>query len=228
MNKYKKIIVWGAKQDTGHTHAFIHGAIVRAAQSMGIETYWLDNRDNVSEEFFNDAIVVTEQWLVFQNGYSNNMPLNKTACYLVHYLGNLGNVEGNPGTEMYLGKVGKLIDFRFNAEHGWGINGSPDKNYNYKFEPSKYDAFNDVSFYEKGDSYDNFYSIWATDLLPEEIDFDVRFTHHKKIEHFSVVLSVKIIIQYLKISSKNVKNIRFHFYTAHHINNNYQLKKLGS
>jgi len=176
MNKYKKIIVWGAKQDTGHTHAFIHGAIVRAAQSMGIETYWLDNRDNVSEEFFNDAIVVTEQWLVFQNGYSNNMPLNKTACYLVHYLGNLGNVEGNPGTEMYLGKVGKLIDFRFNAEHGWGINGSPDKNYNYKFEPSKYDAFNDVSFYEKGDSYDNFYSIWATDLLPEEIDFDVRFT----------------------------------------------------
>ena len=88
MNKYKKIIVWGAKLDTGHTHGFIHEAIVRASKAMGIETYWLDNRDNVDDSFFDDAIVITEQWLVFRNGMSNKMPLNKSACYLVHYLGN--------------------------------------------------------------------------------------------------------------------------------------------
>lgn len=176
MNKYKKLIVWGAKYDTGHTHAFIHGAIVRAAQHMGIETYWLDNRDNVDQSFFDNSIVVTEQWLAFQNGNSNRLPLNPTACYIVHYLGNKGKVEGNPGAEMYLGKVGKLIDFRFNAEFGWGINGVDDKNYAYKFELEKYEAFNDVSFYEKGEHYDNFYTIWATDLLPHEIDFDTRFT----------------------------------------------------
>lgn len=175
MKKYKKIIVWGAKYDTGHTHAFIHGAIVRAAESMGIDTYWLDNRDNVDESFFDNAIVITEQWLVFANGMSNMMPLNKTACYLVHYLGNRGSVEGNPGANMYLGRVGKLIDFRFTAVNGWGINGVEDKNYAYAFEPNKYEAFNDVSFYENSPDYDRFYTVWATDLLPDEINFEDRF-----------------------------------------------------
>lgn len=175
MKKYKKIIVWGAKPDTGHTHAFIHGAIVRAAQAMGIETYWLDNRDNVTEEFFNDSIVITEQWLAFQNGYSNRLPLNKSSCYFVHYLGNKGNVEENPGAEMYLGNVGKLIDFRFTAENGWGVNGVDDKNYAYKFEKEKYYALNDVSFYEENTNYDRFYTIWATDLLPDEMNFEDRF-----------------------------------------------------
>jgi len=63
------------------------------------------------------------------------------------------------GADMYLGKVRKLIDFRFNAKYGWGANGVEDKNYNYKFEPEKYQAFNEVSFYETGGDYDKFYTI---------------------------------------------------------------------
>ena len=114
--KHSKIIVWGAKLDTGHTHGFIHEGCVRAAKYMGLDVYWLDNRDNVSESFFDNAIVITEQWLVFKYGTSDRMPLNKTATYFIHYLGNRGRVEGNPGAEMYLGKVGKLIDFRFNSK----------------------------------------------------------------------------------------------------------------
>ena len=78
MKKYKKIIVWGAKLDTGHTHGFIHEAIVRAAKSMGIDTYWLDNRDHVDPEFFNDALVITEQWLVFASGSSNK--IGRASC----------------------------------------------------------------------------------------------------------------------------------------------------
>lgn len=178
--KHNKIIVWGAKLDTGHTHGFIHEACVRAAKHMGWNTYWLDNRDNVDPSFFDDAIVITEQWLVFQNGISNNMPINKNATYVVHYLGNRGPVEGNPGADMYLGKVRKLIDFRFNAKYGWGANGVEDKNYNYKFEPEKYEALSDVSFYERGDAYDNLYSIWATDLLPNEINLNDRYTEQKR------------------------------------------------
>lgn len=178
--KHNKIIVWGAKLDTGHTHGFIHESCVRAAKHMGWNTYWLDNRDNVDESFFNDAIVITEQWLTFQNGISNKMPLNKNATYMIHYLGNRGPVEGNPGADMYLGKVRKLIDFRFNAKYGWGANGVEDKNYNYKFEPEKYEAFNEVSFYEQGKDYDKFYTIWATDLLPNEINFDDRLKEKKQ------------------------------------------------
>lgn len=178
MNKYKKIIVWGAKLDTGHTHGFIHEAIVRASKAMGIETYWLDNRDNVDESFFNDSIVITEQWLVFRNGMSNKMPLNKSACYLVHYLGNRGPVEQNPGASMYLGKVGKLIDFRFASN--WGIDGVEDKNYAYKFEPENYERVSDTAYYEKNDDYDKYYDIWATDLLPNEFDFEARFTPQER------------------------------------------------
>ena len=178
MNKYNKIIVWGAKLDTGHTHGFIHEAIVRASKAMGIETYWLDNRDNPPESLFDNAIVITEQWLAYMNGASNKLPLNKTACYLVHYLGNKGPVEGNPGASMYLGRVGKLIDFRFASD--WGISGVEDKNYAYKFEPEKYSRIGETSNYEKGTDYDNYYDIWATDLLPDEIDFNARFTEQKR------------------------------------------------
>jgi len=171
---FSKIIVWGAKLDTGHTHGFIHESIVRASKSLGIETYWLDNRDNVDNSFFNDSLVITEQWLVFDNVFSNKMPLNKTATYFVHYLGNKGKVEGNPGSDMYLGKVKKLIDFRFNAKFGWGNNGVEDKNYKYSFDPENYTKISDVSFYEKNSDYDKFYSIWATDLLPHEINLSDR------------------------------------------------------
>lgn len=169
MKKYKKIIVWGAKLDTGHTHGFIHEAIVRASKSMNIDTYWLDNRDNLGDEFFDDAIIISEQWLVFANGASNKLPLRKSSCYLIHYLGNKGPVEGNPGASMYLGNVGKLIDFRFASN--WGIDGVPDKNYAYKFEPVKYVKVGETSYYEHAEDYDKYYDIWATDLLPNEFDF---------------------------------------------------------
>ena len=144
---------------------------------MGIETYWLDNRDNLDDTFFDDAIIITEQWLVFANGNSNRLPLRKSSCYLVHYLGNKGPVEGNPGASMYLDKVGKLIDFRFASN--WGIDGVPDKNYAYKFEPEKYQRVSDTAYYQKDSDYDKYYDIWATDLLPNEFDFEARFTEQR-------------------------------------------------
>jgi hypothetical protein len=178
--KFSKLIVWGAKLDTGHTHGFIHEACVRASKYLGIDTYWLDNRDNIDKTFFDEALVLTEQWLAFQNPISNKLPINSSATYVVHYLGNRGNVEGNPGAQMYLGKVKKLIDYRFNSKYGWGNNGVEDKNYKYSFEPEKYQKISNVSFYEVGKEYDNLYSIWATDLLPHEINFNDRFSQLEK------------------------------------------------
>lgn len=177
--KHDKIIVWGAKPDTGHTHAFVHDACVRAAKYLGYPTYWLDNRDNLPDEFFDNALIISEQWLVFQNGISNQLPLRPTSTYIIHYLGNKGPVEGNPGASMYLGKVGRLIDFRFACN--WGVDGVEDKNYAYHFEKEKYTPINDgISFFNRGDDYDIFYSIWATDLLPNEIDFETRLTPFKE------------------------------------------------
>jgi hypothetical protein len=179
--KFSKIIIWGAKLDTGHTHAFVQLAIFRAAQALNLEVYWLDNRDNVDISFFDNALVITEQWLVFPNGLSRTsyqLPLNPSATYIVHYLGNKGPVEGNPGASMYLGKVKRLIDFRFATN--WGIDGVEDKNYAYKFEPENYERISEASYFEKKSDYDIFYSIWATDLLPDEINFEDRNIPHKE------------------------------------------------
>lgn len=176
--KHKKLIIWGALSDTGHTNSFVHAGMYKAAKHIGIECHWVDNRHNLDPEFFDDAIIFTEQWLAFKNGYSNKLPLRNSSTYIVHYLGNKGNVEGNPSHDMYIGKVKKLIEYRFMCD--WGINGVEDKNWVYKFDKSKCDIITDgASYYEKDDLYDKFYAFWATDLLPEEINFDDRFIEFK-------------------------------------------------
>lgn len=164
--KPKKIIVWGHKLDTGHTHSYVHLGFYRAAQFMNYESYWLDNRDNVDESFFDDALVISEQWAVFANGNSNKLPLNKNASYVINYLGNKGEVEGNPGANLYLGKVKKLIEMRF------ACNWFNDKNWDYAFEPEKYiELQKKTSYLEKQKEYDILYSFWASDLLPSEFDY---------------------------------------------------------
>ena len=180
--KYEKIIVWGAKLDTGHTHSYVNLAIARAAQSMGIEVYWVDNRDNLDETFFDNSIIISEQWHVFENPHSNQLPLRKSSCYVINYVGNKGPSpanQNNPGADLYLGKVGKLIDFRFACD--WGINGVEDKNYAYKFEKEKYlELGGGSAYFEKGENYDKLYAFWGTDLLPDEIDFENRFHKHEE------------------------------------------------
>lgn len=165
LNKHKKIIVWGAKLDTGHTHAFTHNGFYRASKYIGVDTYWLDNRDNVSPDFFDDALVITEHFIATTIPVSNNLPLRQSSTYIVNYLGNRGN-----NADHYLGKVGRLIDLRF--KNDWD-----DANWYYKFEPWKYDRIpNSVSFFESNAIYMN----WATDLLPSEIDFQTRHTPFKE------------------------------------------------
>jgi len=174
--KYNKIIIWGAKFDSGHTHAFVHEPLMRAAQHLGYPAYWLDNRDlpHLPIEFFDHALIISEQWLVFANGLSNQLPLRPTSAYLIHYLGNKGPVEGNPGASMYLGKVGKLLDFRFACN--WGVNGVEDKNYAYHFDKSVCTPINEgTSFLQPQGDLTLFYSMWATDLMPEEIRVEDRY-----------------------------------------------------
>jgi hypothetical protein len=182
LKKHNKLIVWGAKPDTGHTHNFVQSAFYRASQSLGIDSYWLDNRDNLPDEFFDNAIIISEQWLVFPNNLSrmsDKLPLRKSSTYVIHYVGNKGIVDGNPSVDMYLGKVGRFIDYRLACS--WGINGVEDKNYAYKFEKEKYEELGGGSgYFEKGTDYDFFYSFWGTDLLPSEINFDDRFTPFKE------------------------------------------------
>ena len=189
----KKIIIWGAKLDSGHTHGFAHLGFARAAEYLSREVYWLDNRDNTPPEFFDDSIIISEQWLVTRNGLSNNLPLRKSSHYFINYVGNkpaTPDNQMNPGASHYIDKVGRLTEFRFACN--WGVDGVPDKAWAYKFEKEKCEQLpNSFASFEKGKDYDVLYTLWATDLTPDEIDFENRFTpfNEPKYAFFSGTIS---------------------------------------
>lgn len=174
--KHKKIIIWGYKLHS-HTHSYIHAGYYKAFKSLGYETYWLDSTDNFDPMLFNDALIFTEQWAVMNNP---NMPLFSNSTYAIHYIGNKDSrAEGNPGPWPYMGKVGRLIDVRYTANK-W-----QDKNYDYVLDKSKLTKIGSGSYYESGKDYDNFYTMWATDLLPEEINLEDRFVEKQNYVFFA-------------------------------------------
>ena len=161
--KHKRVIIWGNKLYS-HTHSYIHAGYYQAFKNLGYDVHWLDSNDNFDPQLFDDALIFTEQWAVMNNP---NMPLSNNSTYAVHYLGNKENqVEGNPGPSIYFGRVGRLIDVRCNVDK-W-----IDKNYDYSLDRSKVEKIGSGSYYEKGSDYDIFYTLWATDLFPEQINFD--------------------------------------------------------
>jgi len=178
MKKHKKIIVWGAKPDTGHTHSFTHGAFVRGATYLQEQVYWLDDRDNVDPSFFDDSLILSEHWIATTHPMSSRLPLRKTSTYVMHCLSNKKNNRTTKlGIEHYRDNVGKIIDLRF-------ANNWCDDYWEYKFEPQNLIAINDkISYLEKGSEQDNIYTMWATDLMPNEIDFESRNTNWIEPKH---------------------------------------------
>lgn len=177
--RHKRIIVWGYKPYTGHTHSYIHEGYYRAAASMGYETHWLDHNDNFNPSLFDDALIITEHFAPLR--ISTNMPLSMSSTYFIHYMGNRPDNNENPdGAALYRGKVGRFLDFRYNG-HGW-----QDKNYDYVQDKTKSIHISDGSRFERGENgYDIFYSFFATDLLPNEINLTDVFTPKEPISFFA-------------------------------------------
>ena len=174
--KHKRVIIWGYKLYS-HTHSYIHAGYYQAFKNLGYDVYWLDSNDNFDPQLFNDALIITEQWAVMQN---SNLPLFNNSTYAVNYLGNKdNNVEGNPGSSIYIGKVGRLIDIRFN------VNTWIDKNYDYSLDRSKVEKIGSGSYYERSSNYDYFYTVWATDLFPEQINFEDMYIPKEKYVFFA-------------------------------------------
>ena len=75
-----KVIVWGFK-NTYHTHGHIHEGFFRAAKRMGRESYWTDEKDPAFEDYFSNALVITEHQAV-----NSSLPLRDGCLYAVHNL----------------------------------------------------------------------------------------------------------------------------------------------
>lgn len=167
-----KVIIWGYPLDS-HTHSYIHGSWYKAFKSLGYETYWFHDQNYPKNFDYKNSLFITE-------GYAEkNIPIEETSTYFVH-------ICVNP--KKYLDKGSRLIDIRFN------VNQINDCNYSYEFDKTKAKKIDDVSYYIKDandnvlsdqfkkdiSGYEALYLSWATDLLPEEFNFEDRFIERKR------------------------------------------------
>lgn len=178
-----KVVIWGYTLYS-HTHSYIHNAFYRAFKHLGYDTYWFHD-DQYPEDFdWNDCLFWTE-------GFADKkIPLNKTSTYFVHVC---------PDPSKYIGKVKKFVDVRTNDI--W----HKDHVYEFTLDKTKVERVGPCTYYQPKknrrvqvlnqyhqywiEDYDKFYISWATNIFPEEFDFeDINHPRENKI-YFSGNLS---------------------------------------
>jgi hypothetical protein len=162
MHHFNKVIIWGFPLYS-HTHSFVHYGWYRAFKHLGYDTYWFHDRDYPQDFDFSNALFISE-------GYAdNNIPINSSSIYYIH-------ICINP--QKYLEKNARLIDLRHSVRF------LQDFSYDYEMDIQSLEKLDDFIYYEKNacdlalrekyrnniSGYEALYIIWATDLLPEEID----------------------------------------------------------
>lgn len=75
--QFNKIIIWGHKLHS-HTHSYIHYGFNKAFKAMGYETYWLDNKDDISKIDFSNSLFITEGQV------DQKMPRRSDCIYILH------------------------------------------------------------------------------------------------------------------------------------------------
>ena len=111
----KKVIIWGHKLHT-HTHSYIHAGFYKAFQSLGFDTYWFDDNDNIDLNFFSDSIILTETQV------DNKLPVCFNCKYILH----------NCNKEKYKDTKHVNIQVYTNGkENSVGISGTKINNYTY-------------------------------------------------------------------------------------------------
>jgi hypothetical protein len=156
-----KVIIWGHKLHS-HTHSYIHDSFYKAFKFLGYNTYWFDengNNNNGNKEIdFNNSLFLTH------GSACNKIPLNNSSIYLFH---NIEFVEKNnkvcPKNHIDINKnIGidrkNIIVFQVYT-HDCINRDIPDLEYKYHY----YKPNNKIIYFP-----------WATDLLPEEINNNIR------------------------------------------------------
>lgn len=175
-SKFKKVIIWGYPLYS-HTHSFVHHGWFKTFSALGYETHWFHGKDYPKDFDYKDCLFVTE------GSADSNIPLEASSTYAVH-------VCNDPAK--YLNCGARLLDIRFNLKK------TKDFTYNYTLDYSKLTTVDEVTLYEekatdaalvdkyrKGvEGYSALYMIWATDMLPQEINLeDAKITRERTVHH---------------------------------------------
>ena len=152
----KKVVIWGHKLHS-HTHSYIHWGFYRAFKHLRYETYWFDNNDNVQDFDFSNSLFLTE-WQVDQK-----MPIRSDCFYILH--NNWFPLHSEKYAEVY--ETGHCVILKM---------------YKHFCRTQEQKQIDDYIFYDTKELEEidplilidtpnkTMYGIWATDLLPHEID----------------------------------------------------------
>lgn len=142
-----------------HTHSYIHHGFIRGFKALGWETRWVDDSDysdKSGDSDWSDDFPIGTVFLCSGGELTSKIPFRKDCYYIFHnYFPE--EIKSIPKEHVLCLQV----DTRSTARTGIRLS--------------------DASIY---DSEDNMlYTLWATDLLPEEIDIDgalARYDSKKK------------------------------------------------
>lgn len=173
-----KIIIWGHRLEKGHTHAFIHYGFYKAFSHLGYDVEWLDDDPKNSNLDLSNSIIISEHQEI------KHLPIQKSTKYFIH------NIKQD-------------IEY-VECEYG--------NVFNFLIYHEEYNNWKDVKQVEDFFWYDEKTKtpiiVWATDLLPHEIEniSPVLFDYTKPNVNFVGTVQGENLVKFAHICADNGKN----------------------
>lgn len=152
MTNISKIIIWGHPLHS-HTHSYIHNGFYIAFKELGHNTFWFDD-NNIPINFdFANTLFITEHQV------DNKIPKRNDCLYFVHFL-EKHKYDGLDSSN--------LIDLKCSFRD---MNRIKKETENIKFT-----AITDknIEFYSVIHNQLTYFTLWATDLLPKQINNNIN------------------------------------------------------
>ncbi|MDX8430970.1 MAG: hypothetical protein SNF33_04105 [Candidatus Algichlamydia australiensis] len=137
---FERVVIWGHKLHT-HTHSYIHNAFYRAFKHLGYETYWLDEKDDLSKYDLSNSLFITE------GQADTTIPLRDDSYYFLHNCSHIQRLKKQKD-------AGRTFCFQVYTDDVLTRKGLT------KYAPCHYYSVERRALYMP----------WATDLLPHEIE----------------------------------------------------------
>lgn len=180
----KKFVIWGPKLHTD-TFTYVNFGFYRAIESLGYEVSWYSDGDDVSSVDFSNSIFLGEQQGI------KEMPLLENCIYFIHNIEqeNIFKYVNRPDHPNYYNYLVLFSNF---------LN-SVDKN-----ELRELDR--NIFYHEKSKTP---VIMWATDLLPEEIDHCEPALHEENLNEIYFIGTVQgsNLIEFSNICNRQGKQI---------------------
>jgi hypothetical protein len=154
----RQVVIWGYKLHS-HTHSYIHNAFYRAFQYNGLPVIWLDETDDISRIDFSKSLFLTEHLV------NKQIPCRRDCLYLTHYVDE-GDFPGVPKENIIVLKMSQRDFTEEDKDWGKGVC------YEELRETRGYGEF--WEYHAIVDGYHCWYTYWATDIFPSQIDENIR------------------------------------------------------